>query len=60
VEERTPEALARAISAVLAAPDRGAALARAGAARAREGFSPEHVARRYAGIYREAILDAAR
>jgi len=60
VEERTPDALARAISAVLATPDRGAALAREGAARARERFSPDHVARRYAGIYREAIVDAAR
>jgi glycosyltransferase involved in cell wall biosynthesis len=60
VEERTPDALARAIEQLLASPDAGAALAREGAARARERFSPEHAARRYAGIYHEAMADAAR
>ena len=60
VTERTPDALARAIAQLLASPDRGAALARTGAAQAREHFSPDHAARRYADIYREAIARAPR
>lgn len=55
VQERTSDALAHAISGLLARPDRGAALARAGASQARELFAPDRVARRYADIYREAI-----
>jgi glycosyltransferase involved in cell wall biosynthesis len=58
--ERTPDALARSIADLLVSPDRGARLARNGAERAREKFSPEHVARRYADIYRDATADAAR
>lgn len=60
VKERTPEALAIAVSDLLARADRGAALARRGASRARELFAADHVARRYADIYREAIQRAPR
>jgi glycosyltransferase involved in cell wall biosynthesis len=60
VKELTPEALALAVAQLLASPDRGAALARTGAAQAREHFSPDHVARRYADIYREVIARASR
>jgi glycosyltransferase involved in cell wall biosynthesis len=60
VHERSAEALADAIGGLLARPDRGAALARAGAAQARERFAPEHVARRYLTIYHEAIARSAR
>lgn len=60
VQERSSEALARAITQLLASPDRGAAHARAGAKQARERFSPDHVAGRYANIYREAIGNTAR
>jgi glycosyltransferase involved in cell wall biosynthesis len=60
VEKRTPEALAGAISALLAQPDRGASYARRGALLARETFSPDRAAQRYAQIYREAIQRAAR
>ena len=59
VRERTSEGLAGAVSELLARPDRGTALARNGARQARELFSPGHVARRYADIYREAIALAA-
>jgi glycosyltransferase involved in cell wall biosynthesis len=60
VDERSPEALAAAIAELRASPDRGAALARHGALLARETFAPEHAARRYAEIYREALQRAAR
>jgi glycosyltransferase involved in cell wall biosynthesis len=60
VKERTADALAGAVSALLASPARGASLALRGAHLARESFAPEHVARRYAEIYREAIERAAR
>ena len=59
VPERTPEALARAVVGVLGAPDHGASLGRRGALLMRETFAPDHVARRYADIYREAIARAA-
>jgi glycosyltransferase involved in cell wall biosynthesis len=59
VRERTPEALAQAITRLRANPDHGTSLARTGATRARERFSPDHVARRYADIYRDAIGSAA-
>ena len=59
VSERSPEALARAISGLLEMPDRGAALGRRGALQARETFAPEQVAHRYADVYREAVLRAA-
>ncbi|HEX6599848.1 MAG TPA: glycosyltransferase [Gemmatimonadaceae bacterium] len=60
VGERTPDALARAIARLLETPDRGAALGRQGAARARAAFAADKVAQRYADIYREAIARAAR
>jgi len=60
VEHRTAEALAKAVMGLLGSPDRGAALAKRGSERAREAFSPAHVARRYAAIYREVIQHAAR
>ena len=59
VRERSPDALAQGIVQLLARPDGGAALARAGAADARANFSPDHVARRYADIYRNTIAHAA-
>ena len=59
VPERTPEALARAVVGVLGAPDHRASLGRRGALLMRETFAPDHVARRYADIYREAIARAA-
>jgi glycosyltransferase involved in cell wall biosynthesis len=59
VLERTPQALARAVGGVLEAPDHGASLGRRGALLTRESFAPDHVARRYADIYREAIARAA-
>jgi glycosyltransferase involved in cell wall biosynthesis len=58
VREQTPEALARAISALMVRPDRGAALGRAGREDARTRFSPPHAARRYLDIYSEAIARA--
>lgn len=60
VQERTPDALGQAIRMLLASPDRGRSLAQRGAEHARETFAPEHAARRYAGIYREAVRRAAR
>jgi len=60
VRDRTPEALARAVTALDASRDHDAALARTAASRARELFAPEHVARRYARIYQEAIARNAR
>jgi glycosyltransferase involved in cell wall biosynthesis len=48
-------ALAVALKDLLQRPDRGAALGRAGRARALEKFSPDAVARHYAVIYQEAI-----
>jgi glycosyltransferase involved in cell wall biosynthesis len=59
VPDRTPEALAHAITALLASPDRAGALARAGADRARGTFAPDQVARRYAHLYREVLGNAA-
>lgn len=60
VDERSPEALAAAIAALRAVPDRGASLARRGAELAREAFAPDQAARRYAEIYREALQRATR
>ncbi|HET7565592.1 MAG TPA: glycosyltransferase [Gemmatimonadaceae bacterium] len=53
-----PEALARTIDTLLARPDRGAALGHAGRLHALDLFSPNAVARRYAEIYRSAIVGA--
>ena len=55
VHERGSEALAAAILNILERDDRGAALGQAGRARALVRFSPESVARTYAGIYRAAL-----
>jgi len=59
VSDRTPEALARAISSLLERPDRGRELGRRGAVQARAAFAPDHAAHRYADIYREVIQGAA-
>ncbi len=47
--------LTRALDEVLDRPDRGASLGAAGRLHALATFAPESVARRYAGIYRNAI-----
>jgi glycosyltransferase involved in cell wall biosynthesis len=59
VSSRSPDALAGAISAVLAMPDRGKSLGVAGRMHALATFAPESVARKYADIYRAAIASAA-
>jgi glycosyltransferase involved in cell wall biosynthesis len=58
VSSRSPDALAGAISAVLAMPDRGKSLGVAGRMHALATFAPESVARKYADIYRAAIASA--
>ena len=58
VSERSPEALAHAISRLLARDDRGAALGAAGRIHAVSTFAPESVARRYLDIYRTALAIA--
>jgi glycosyltransferase involved in cell wall biosynthesis len=58
VSERSPEALAVAISQLLSRPDRGQALGAAGRMHALATFAPESVARRYIDIYRSAIASA--
>jgi len=50
-----PAALAAAVDALLARPDRGAALGQAGRLHALATFAPASAARRYAEIYRAAI-----
>ncbi len=60
VEQRDPAALAAAVTLVLASPDRGAALGRAGRERALSQFDPGVAARRYVDIYRTALGRAAR
>jgi glycosyltransferase involved in cell wall biosynthesis len=52
VREISAGALAAAIDALLASPDRGAALGAAGRLHALATFAPESVARRYATLYR--------
>lgn len=52
VEDLSASALAAAIDALLASPDRGAALGAAGRLHALATFAPESVARRYATLYR--------
>jgi glycosyltransferase involved in cell wall biosynthesis len=51
----TADALAEALRRLLAHPDRGVSLGRAGRVRALARFAPETVAMRYTAIYREAI-----
>jgi glycosyltransferase involved in cell wall biosynthesis len=60
VEQRDPAALAAAVSAVLARPDRGASLGCAGRERALSHFDPAVAARRYVDIYRTAVGRTAR
>ena len=60
VEQRDPAALAAAVAAVLARPDRGATLGRAGRERALSQFDPAVAARRYVDIYRTALGHASR
>jgi glycosyltransferase involved in cell wall biosynthesis len=55
VRPRSPSALAAAVTDLLRRADRGASLGKAGRARALELFSPDAAARRYVGIYQEAI-----
>lgn len=55
VQQRDPASLADAIARLLARPDRGAALGRAGRAWASSRFDPAVVARRYLDIYRDAL-----
>ena len=52
-------ALASAIGRVLAHPEEAARLARAGRISALSAFSPEVVARRYSGIYRDTVVTHA-
>lgn len=55
VRERSADALAQAISAMLQRPDQGRDLGVAGRLHALATFAPESVARRYIDIYRAAI-----
>jgi glycosyltransferase involved in cell wall biosynthesis len=55
VEQRTPAALADAITGVVMRPVRGAALGHAGRERALSSFDPGVAARRYVDIYRAAL-----
>jgi glycosyltransferase involved in cell wall biosynthesis len=50
-----PEALARALDALVAQPSRASALGQAGRRTALATFAPEAVAARYADIYRQAL-----
>jgi glycosyltransferase involved in cell wall biosynthesis len=52
-------ALARALDSLLARSDRGATLGDAGRMYALATFAPESVARRFAGIYRQALAPPA-
>jgi glycosyltransferase involved in cell wall biosynthesis len=58
VRERSPDALAAAITTLRARDDRGQALGAAGRLHALATFAPESVARRYIDIYRAAIASA--
>jgi glycosyltransferase involved in cell wall biosynthesis len=58
VRERSPEALAAAITALRERDDRGRALGAAGRLHALSTFAPESVARRYIDIYKAAIASA--
>ena len=59
VQERSADALASAIAAVLARQDRGAALGEAGRLHALATFAPESVARRYVDVYRSVVGNSA-
>jgi len=55
VQQRQPAVLAAAVAQLLARPDRGAALGRAGRKWAFSRFDPSVVARRYIDIYRDGL-----
>ncbi|MEO7712725.1 MAG: glycosyltransferase family 4 protein [Gemmatimonadaceae bacterium] len=55
VQQRQPATLAAAVAELLARPDRGAALGRAGRAWALSRFDPAVVAQRYIDIYRDGL-----
>ena len=55
VQRREPATLAAAVTSLLARPDRGAALGRAGREWALSRFDPAVVARRYIDIYQDAL-----
>jgi glycosyltransferase involved in cell wall biosynthesis len=55
VSERSPDALASAITQLFARADRGQALGTAGRMHALATFAPESVARRYIDVYQAAI-----
>jgi glycosyltransferase involved in cell wall biosynthesis len=55
VPPAAPEALARALDALVAQPSRASALGQAGRRTALATFAPEAVAARYADIYRQAL-----
>ena len=58
VSDRSPDALAQAISQLRSRPDRGRSLGAAGRMHALATFAPESVARRYIEIYRDAIASS--
>jgi glycosyltransferase involved in cell wall biosynthesis len=58
VRERSPDALASAITQLLAREDRGRALGEAGRMHSLSTFAPESVASRYIDIYRTAIASS--
>lgn len=58
IDDISASALAQGIDALLASPDRGAALGAAGRLHALSTFAPESVARRYATIYKSLISRA--
>lgn len=58
VSERSPDALAAAITQLLAREDRGRALGEAGRMHSLATFAPESVARRYIDVYTAAIASA--
>ena len=60
VQQRQPATLAAAVAQLLARPDRGAALARAGRKWALSRFDPAVVARQYIDIYRDGLGRARR
>ena len=60
VQQREPAILAAAVTSLLARPDRGAALGRAGREWALSRFDPAVVARRYIDIYQDALGRAQR
>jgi len=58
VSDRSPDALAQAISQLRSRADRGQSLGAAGRMHALATFAPESVARRYIEVYRDAIASS--